>query len=77
MKNLLEGCWFLDTDVKNKSKMQIIPAPVIINLNGSSLSSVFKWCLEDIPAFKSKCFFLKMCINLKHRIDETDIHFSK
>lgn len=42
MKNLSEGSRLLDIDVKYKSKMQITPAPVIMNLNGSSLSSKFK-----------------------------------
>ena len=75
MKNLLEGSRLLDTDVKYKSKMQIPPAPVIINLNGSSINSIFKWCDNEIPAFKNRCVFLKMEIPLNHRVDENEFSY--
>ena len=75
MKNLLEGSRLLDIDVKYKSKMQITPAPVIMNLNGSSLSSIFKWCHEEILAFKSRCVFLKIDIPLHHRTGSDDFSY--
>ena len=75
MKNLLEGSRLLDTDVKCKSKQQILPAPTIINMNGSTVASVFKWCHEEADAFRSRCVFIKMNIPLKHRIDQGDIKF--
>ena len=39
MKNLLEGSKILNTDIKHKSKQHISTAPVIINMNGSSITS--------------------------------------
>lgn len=53
MKNLLEGSKLLDTDVTYKAKQQILAAPVIINMNGMSVTQIFKWCHEELPAFQS------------------------
>ena len=75
MKNLLEGSRLLDTDVKYKSKMQLPPAPVLVNLNGSSIISIFKWCHEEIPAFKSRASFIKMELPLKHRVGENEFSY--
>ena len=57
MKNLLEGSKISNTDVKYKSKQHIEGAPVIINVNASSLTSMFNWCNKELPPFNSHCFF--------------------
>ena len=44
MKNLSEVSKILNTDVKYKSKQQINPNPVLINMNGNTVTSIFKWC---------------------------------
>ena len=75
MKNLLECSKILNTDVIYKSKQHILPAPVVINMNGTSLTYIFKWCPEEIPAFKSRAVFIKMKILLRHRINENEFAF--
>ena len=75
MKNLLEGSRLMDTEVKYKSKQQITPNPTFISMNGKSLSSVFKWCYEEVDPFRSRCIFLKMNIPLKHRINCEDFKY--
>lgn len=55
--------------------MQLPPAPVIINLNVSLLSSIFKWCHEEIPAFKSRATFIIMEVPLKHRVGEAEFSY--
>lgn len=57
MKNLLEGSRLMDTEVKYKSKQQITPNPTFISMNGKSLSSVFRWCSEEVDPFRSRCIF--------------------
>ena len=75
MKNLLEGSCLLDTDVIYKAKQQILPAPTVINMNGSSIQSIFKWCHEEIPAFKTRVVFLKMHIPLQNRVESKDFQY--
>ena len=75
MKNLLEGSRLMDTDVKYKSKQQIVPNPTIISMNGKTLHSVFKWCSEEVEPCRSRCIFLKMNIPLKHRINSEDFRY--
>ena len=75
MKNLLEGSRLMDTDVKYKSKQQILPNPTFISMNGRSVNSVFKWCSEEQEPFQSRCIFLKMNIPLKHRINSEDFKY--
>ena len=69
MKTLLEGSRLLDTDIIYKAKQQILPAPTVINMNGSSIQSIFKWCHKEIPAFKTRVVFLKMHIPLQNRVE--------
>lgn len=75
MKNLLEGSRLMDTDVKYKSKQQVLPNPTLISMNGKTLHFVFKWCSEEVEPFRSRCIFLKMNIPLKHRINSEDFKY--
>ena len=75
MKNLLESSKILNTDVKYKSKQYIQSAPVIINMNGSSVGQIFKWCPEEIPAFESRAEFIKMKIPLQNKVNQHEFSY--
>ena len=75
MKNLLNGSKILYIDEKYKSKQLIEPAPVAINMNEKSVTSVFKWCPVELPAFKTRTDFIKVLIPLKHHIDERNFSY--
>ena len=49
--------------------------PVIINMNVSSINSIFRWCHEEITAFQSQCEFIQMKIPLEHRIHSHEIPY--
>ena len=40
-----------------------------------SNESIFKWCHEEIAAFKCRAPFITMKINLNHRIEEEEFSF--
>lgn len=44
-------------------------------MNGKSEAAVFKWCHDEIEAFRTRCVFLKMNIPLHHRINRSDFKF--
>ena len=75
MKNLLEGSRLMDTDVKYKSKQQVLPNPTFISMNGKTIHFVFKSCCEEVEPFRSRCLFIKMNIPLKHRVNAEDFRF--